>query len=122
MRTRIIWTTIALACGIATASHESMAVTPAPLTKAAINPDFDDMTAYAVLLGRAEGCGVNTEATMGQVTSWVAQQFADKPTEDGPVMPQFIESVNYFKQEQLAGKSPVSCAEIKNDFAEMQWP
>lgn len=83
--------------------------------------DIDKMTTYAVMLGRAAGCGFDTTYEFKQVGYWLDRTFPPKSKDQQIYLPIFLSGVEYHAQQQADGKSPDSCSSIKKSLAKTTW-
>ena len=67
----------------------------------------DAMTTFAVILGRAIGCGVDVEKPANKVAIWMDNTFSNK--ERATYLPVFAFGVEHHMKQQQSGKSPDSC-------------
>jgi hypothetical protein len=82
--------------------------------------DVDALTTYAVLLGRAVACGVDTDDASRRVGRWMDKRFT--PEDQKTYLPVFAIGTRYHAQMQKDGKSPDSCAKVRSEFAKIPWP
>ena len=83
---------------------------------------IDQMTTYAVMLGRAVGCGHNTQTEMKRVGMWM-DMVAPPGTSDQQIyLPMFMDGVMYHARQQSSGKSPDGCVEVINAYHRFDWP
>lgn len=81
--------------------------------------DIDKLTTYASIMGRAVGCGINTEKEMGKVGAWMDSAF---DLESKPMfMLLFMQGVQMNAQTQMSGNSPDSCSDISKSYSKMSW-
>lgn len=82
--------------------------------------DVDNMTTYAALLGRAEGCGINTYTWRRGVANWMSRRF------DAELLPSMMEifAMGYAgaMKDQRAGRSPDPCVIVKQTVMSTAWP
>lgn len=89
---------------------------------AASASDIDKMTSYAVIIGRAAGCGVDTTEGMKQVGKWMDRVFPPGSRDQKTYLPVFMDGVRYHAQQQRDGKSPDSCSVTKSAYSRTMWP
>lgn len=82
--------------------------------------DIDQLSTYAVLLGRGLGCGYNMEAEMRRVGRWIDSTFPGHKKSE--YVKTFITGVQYNADEQLKGRSPDSCPKVREVLDDMVWP
>lgn len=80
----------------------------------------DAMTTFAVILGRAIGCGVDVEKPANKVAIWMDNTFSNK--ERATYLPVFAFGVEHHMKQQQSGKSPDSCRAVKSTYNSMEWP
>lgn len=89
---------------------------------AATEADIDKMTTYATVLGRAIGCGINTDSAMKRVGRWMDKTFPPGSRDQQIYLPIFMEGVKHHAEQQRAGSSPDSCSELRKTFNTFPWP
>lgn len=89
---------------------------------AASEADIDRLTTYAVIIGRAIACGVDTNDAMRRVGAWMDRKFPPGSSDQKTYLPIFMNGVEYHAAQQANGKSPDTCAQVKSTFRKMQWP
>jgi len=89
---------------------------------AASNADIDKLTSYAVILGRAIGCGINTDYEMRRVGAWMDKKFPPGSSDQKTYLPIFMQGLQYHAKQQSNGNSPDSCSQVRKTFNRMQWP
>lgn len=82
--------------------------------------DIDQLSTYAVLIGRGLGCGYNMEAEMRRVGRWIDSTFPGHKKSE--YVRTFITGVQYNADEQLKGRSPDSCLKVREVLDGMVWP
>lgn len=87
---------------------------------ATTDANVDRMTTYAVLLGRAVGCGLDTEAASRRVGAWMDDTFNVEQRK--VYLPIFIFGMTQQAEAQRAGRSPDSCSQVRQQFARVNWP
>jgi hypothetical protein len=96
--------------------------TLAPTTAhAASEADIDKLTTYAVILGRATACGINTQQAAAEVGKWIDKRFPPGTKDQRIYLPIFIEGWKYHADQQRAGRSPDNCSQVKQTFNSMRW-
>lgn len=87
---------------------------------AASDADVNRMTTYAALLGRAQGCGIETYTWRKGVASWMDRTF------DAEIMPSMMEVFAMgFSNEmkaQRAGKTGDLCTNVRRVVMSTAWP
>jgi len=91
-------------------------------TLAISKADIDRLTTYAVIIGRAIACGVETDYAMRRVGSWLDDKFPPGSSDQKTYLPIFIEGVKFHAQQQANGNSPDTCSKVRSTFARTQWP
>ncbi len=84
----------------------------------ATDADIDKMTSYAVIIGRAAGCGIDTGDAMRRVGKWMDRRFPRQ----GTYLVIFMAGVEQHAKQQAEGKSPDTCAQVKRSFRNTPWP
>lgn len=93
----------------------------APVAKAASEADLKRMNNMALLLGRAAGCGLDTERATGVIGAWFDQTFPPGSIEQRRYLPKFAQEIRRHAEQQQSGNSPDSCADIAEAFRTMRW-
>ncbi len=88
----------------------------------ASDADVDKLTTYAVILGRAAGCGIDTTVATGRVGRWMDRVFPPGSRDQQTYVPIFLEGMRYHAQQQIEGKSPDSCAAVRRSLDGFPWP
>jgi hypothetical protein len=77
------------------------------------------LTMYAVVLGRATACGLNTAGLATAASKWLDQTYKGADRE------KYMATMLYLTAQQAAeqseGKSPDTCADVARNMAEMGW-
>lgn len=92
------------------------------LTSAATEAEIDHMTTYAVILGRATGCGIDVTSESARVGKWMDRVFPPGSRDQQIYLPIFIQGMSHHAREQAAGRSPDSCAEMRRQVRTFPWP
>jgi hypothetical protein len=92
-----------------------------PATAEPTDADVDRMTTYAVILGRAMGCGVSVSGPAGRVGAWMDRIFTDND-EKARMVTIFTQGVLHHATLQSEGRSPDSCPEAVRGYNETPWP
>ena len=87
---------------------------------AASPSDIDNLTTYAVLIGRGIGCGFNMRSEMRQVGAWIDRTFYGQ--EKSMYLKLFMAGVEHNAAEQAAGRSPDSCSSLRDTLNRVDWP
>ncbi|WP_217513134.1 hypothetical protein [Vibrio metschnikovii] len=85
----------------------------------------DKMASYATLLGRAAACKINIEVEMEKVGLWMDSWFDSlniKNKERSMYLLTFMNGAELHAKQQLSGKSPDSCEQVKRAFKNTRWP
>ena len=98
-----------------------LGVAVAPVAKAASEADLARMDNMALLLGRAAGCGLDTERATGVIGAWFDQTFPPGSIAQKRYLPKFAKEIRRHAAEQQSGNSPDSCADIAEAFRTMRW-
>ncbi len=93
---------------------------PPPSSKAVQVQNLDRLTSYGVLLGRALGCGIPTEAQSKSVGRWMDSQFS--AAERAIYLPVLMEAIRHHANEQRHGRAPDTCAQVRQTFYRVAWP
>lgn len=88
----------------------------------ATDDDIDQMTTYAVIIGRATGCGINTENESRRVGAWMDRRFPPGSSDQKIYLPIFMAGVQQHAQNQSNGNSPDSCSAVRQVYSTMPWP
>lgn len=81
--------------------------------------DMDKMTSYAVMIGRAGACKIDTTDAMGKIARWSKTALGER---DGYVLAIFAQGVDMAMKQQLNGSSPDSCYTVEKAFRTFPWP
>ena len=84
--------------------------------------DIDKLTSYAVILGRACGCGIDVSDASRRVSAWLDRTFPPDSPDRTFYMKLFISGMQYHAKQQSTGNSPDTCEQIKKALNGMQWP
>ena len=87
---------------------------------AVTDANVDRMTSYAVILGRAVGCGLDTGAASRRVGVWMDATFSADQRK--VYLPVFITGMQQQAEGQRAGSSPDSCSQVRQQFWRVAWP
>ncbi|WCB45055.1 hypothetical protein [Nitratidesulfovibrio vulgaris] len=87
---------------------------------AASDADIDQLTSYAVILGRATACGEDTENAARRVGAWVDRTFNGQ--ERSHMMMILVLGMQHHAEQQAKGNSPDSCSSISRTLTKMVWP
>ena len=90
---------------------------PAPGTS---ESDIDRLTTYSVLLGRGAGCGVDVEAMAAAVGRWMDRTFS--ASEKRIYLVLMMEGMQHHATEQMSGRSPDTCAEVRRALKGLRIP
>jgi hypothetical protein len=93
----------------------------APVAQAASKADLERMNNMALLLGRAAGCGLDTDRATGVIGAWFDQTFPPGSIDQKRYLPVFTREIRRHAEQQQSGKSPDSCADIAEAFHTMRW-
>jgi hypothetical protein len=93
----------------------------APVAQAASKADLERMNNMALLLGRAAGCGLDTDRATKVIGAWFDQTFPPGSIDQKRYWPVFTKGVRRHAAQQQSGDSPDSCADIAQAFYTMRW-
>lgn len=88
---------------------------------AASEKDIDKMTTFAVILGLAIGCGIDTAQASKAAGSWFDRRFPPGSKDQKTYLPIFTEGIKMHAQNQASGRSPDTCADVSRQFKLMKW-
>jgi hypothetical protein len=91
----------------------------APITKPF---NTDSISTYAVCIGRAAGCGIDTGPAMKRIGQWLDTSYTGTPQGKSMQMIIFAEGVKLNAENQSQGKSPDTCEQVKSAYNSMIWP
>ena len=92
------------------------------LANAASSSDIDKLTTYAVILGRATACGINTKEASSKVGAWMDRTFPPGSSDQMTYLPILMSGMQYNAQQQASGNSPDSCSAVLRAFNAMHLP
>ena len=81
--------------------------------------DVDRLTSYAVMIGRAMGCGSTPTFEAGRVGGWIVRTFQRDHQHFQQI---FHAGIKHHAEWQIAGNSPDSCSTVKREFRNTNWP
>jgi len=84
--------------------------------------DINKLTTYAVIIGRAIGCSVNTDAAVNRVTTWFDKKFPPGSPGQKKFLIIFMGGIEHHVKEQVRGNSPDNCQTVKREYSLMSWP
>ncbi len=84
--------------------------------------NINKMTTYAVVLGRAVACGIDTSDETKRVGSWMDRIFPPGSKDQRIYLPIFMGGVQLNAKKQANGESPDSCNTVRNEYFKMPWP
>ena len=90
------------------------------VTWSATERDFDKVTTYATLMGRAVACGENINYSSKKVGAWMDRTFSKK--EIGNQIIIFTTAIQYAAEQQKNGNSPDTCGSAVKAFKKVNWP
>jgi hypothetical protein len=93
----------------------------APIAHSASDADLQRMNNMALLLGRAAGCGLDTDRATGVIGAWFDQTFPPGSIDQKRYLPVFTREIRRHAEQQQSGNSPDSCADIAEAFHTMRW-
>lgn len=83
---------------------------------------MDRLTTYAVVLGRATACGVDTSVGAQRVGAWMDRVMPPGSADQRTFLPIFVEGTQMHARRQASGQSPDTCAQVRTTYARMVWP
>lgn len=89
---------------------------------AASDADVNKLTTYAVMLGRAAGCGLSVDSEASQVGSWMDRRFKPGSADQRTYLPIFMAGVRENADRQSKGLSPDDCGTVREQFSLLDWP
>lgn len=84
--------------------------------------DINKLTSYAVIIGRAIGCSINTDVAVNKVTSWLDKRFPPGSVDQKRYLPVFMGGIKYHVENQVNGNSPDNCSTVRREYGLMEWP
>lgn len=90
------------------------------LCSAATSADTDQMTTYAVIIGRASACGIDTGNASERVGTWMDRTFTG--SERGQMLKIFMMGMEREARAQKEGRSPDSCSAVRRTLNGFPWP
>lgn len=90
--------------------------------QAASDADVNKLTTYAVMLGRAAGCGFSVTSEASQVGSWMDRRFKPGSADQKTYLPIFMAGVRENADRQSRGLSPDDCSTVRQQFSLVSWP
>ncbi len=90
--------------------------------QAASDADINQLTSYAVMLGRAAGCGLSVTDQAGRVGTWMDRRFKSGSADQQMYLPIFMAGVRDNADRQSRGLSPDDCSTVREQFALVEWP
>jgi len=89
---------------------------------AATEGDINKLTTYAVILGRAFGCGMDATQEMQSVGAWMDAIFPPGSRDQKIYLPIFMAGVQENAEKQANGDSPDNCGAVRRTYSKMPWP
>ncbi len=80
----------------------------------------DRLTTYAVVLGRASGCGVNITREGKQVGAWLNRNTSGADQDAMNML--FMGGIMESRDAQMAGRSLDDCEQVRTSFSRFNWP
>jgi hypothetical protein len=93
----------------------------ARVTEAASAADLETMSRMALLLGRAAGCGLDTQRAVKAIGAWLDQTFPPGSAEHTRYLQAFGADVRRHAQQQQNGETPDSCADVASALNAVDW-
>ena len=93
-----------------------------PVANAASSADIDQLTTYAVVLGRAAACGANIDDPSRRVGRWMDKVFPPGSSDQKKYLPIFMAGMAHHAQQQKEGKSPDTCTVVLRSLNGFPWP
>jgi hypothetical protein len=84
--------------------------------------NIEKMTTYAVILGRAVGCGVDVSEESRMVGVWLDRVFPPGSKDQQIYLPIFASGMKHHAEQQSRGNSPDSCSSVRREFNLINWP
>jgi hypothetical protein len=106
---------------IAALSCLLLATAAPPAALAASQGDLETMSRMALLLGRAVGCGLDTDRAVKAISAWLDQTFPPGSAEQARYLQAFGADVRRHAQQQQSGDTPDSCADVGQALDAMNW-
>lgn len=103
-------------------NNSSSLVANEAINSSATPQDIDKLTTYAVILGRAIGCGADVSSASRRVGLWMDKVFPPGSADQQTYLPIFIGGTRYHAEQQRLGKSPDSCSSTLQSFSGFPWP
>ena len=88
---------------------------------AATDQDINKLTTYAVMLGRAIGCGIDTENEATSIGEWMDERFPPGSNDQQIYLPILMDGVKMHMEQQQNGQSPDSCDTVRTSFSNMSF-
>jgi len=88
----------------------------------ASSTDIDKLTTYAVILGRATACGINTKDASSRVGYWMDRIFPPGSEDQITYLPIFLAGMQHNAEQQASGNSPDDCSAVTRAFNTTPWP
>jgi hypothetical protein len=86
----------------------------------ATEKDYDNVTTYATIIGRAVACGENISEPSKRVGTWMDRTFS--PSEKSTQVQVYATAIEYAATQQQLGESPDSCPSAIRAFQKTRWP
>jgi hypothetical protein len=83
--------------------------------------EIDQMTTYAVILGRAMGCRLDTDRAAEVVGRWMDMHFPPGSPDRDVYFPIFLGGTKYHADQQRMGLAPDDCESVQRTLASMGW-
>lgn len=90
------------------------------LPSSAVCGAIDDLSTYAVLLGRGTACNVDVSGPSRQVGAWIDRTWSGK--EKSAMLVAFMHGMESAAKLQASGSSPDSCAKVRGAISSTPWP
>lgn len=84
--------------------------------------DVNRLTSYAVFIGRATACGVDTGAAVEAVGTWIEAKMPPGSADRATLFPIFAQGMQDSARMQSQGRSPDTCDQVLTQFARISWP
>lgn len=88
--------------------------------KPATEKDYDNVTTYATIMGRAVACGAQIGEPSSLVGAWIDRTFP--PSERASQVYVYSTAIQYAAEQQNSGNSPDSCSSALRAFNKTRWP
>lgn len=88
--------------------------------KPATEKDYDNVTTYATIMGRAVACGASISGPSASVGAWIDRTFP--PSERASQVVVYSTAIQYAADQQASGNSPDTCSSALSAYNKTRWP